>query len=872
MDELAFHREMIERDQLARGVSPAAAREGARRAMGNETFMREEARGVWLAPRLESVLQDARYALRGLRRNPGFTAGVVMTLALGIGANAAMFSLVDRLLFRPPPFLADPASVNRVYLFKMFGTTEGETGGQYARYTDLVKRTTAFSQIAAFVERTLAVGVGDAARELPIGIVSAEFFEFFNGPPLIGRYFNKTEDTAPNGVPVAVLSYAMWQTEYGGRRDVLGATVQIGAAVYTIIGVAPAGFVGLWSIRPPAAFIPVTAYGASLRRRDWATTYTMAFGLTAIVRRNPGVTVDAATADLTHAFLESYQSQRAADSRVAPASVVRARALAGPVLIERGPSRTSVGKIATWVGGVTVIVLIIACANVANLLLARALSRRREIAVRVSLGVSRARLLSQLLTESMLLAALGGVAGVLVAQWGGSALRAAFLPGSARVSIVSDFRTLLFAGAAVIGVGVFTGFVPMLQVGRVNLAHDLKAGARDGTYQRSSVRAALLTIQIALSLVLLVGAALFVRSLRNVQGVRLGFDADPVLMVGLNLRGAPLDSARLTALRLRLLERATSLPGVEHASLRESIPFQGESSYGLYVEGVDSVKSLGDFDMNSVSPDYFATMGTRILRGRGIEATDRDGAPPVMVIGQSMGAVLWPGTDPIGKCVRIGADTAPCTRVVGIAENIHSRALSSDEGMHFYYLPAAQWNPQEGGLFVRVKGDAGRFVETLRHTLQREMPRASYVTVTRFSDVIGARTRSWSLGASLFTAFGMLALILAAVGLYSVIAYSVAQRSHELGVRMALGAGASDVLRLVVAEGARFAIAGAAIGIGIALASGKWIGPLLFNQSPSDPAVFAVVVSMLLSVAIVASLVPAFRAAHVDPRAALQAD
>jgi predicted permease len=381
---------------------------------------------------------------------------------------------------------------------------------------------------------------------------------------------------------------------------------------------------------------------------------------------------------------------------------------------------------------------------------------------------------------------------------------------------------------------------------------------------------ALLLAQGALSVVLLVGAGLFVRSLRNVRQVRLGYDVDPVLVVGVNLRGATLDSARQAALNQRLLEAATNIPGVAHASLMKTVPFQGISSWPLFVEGTDSVDRLGEFDLNGVSPDYFATMGTRILRGRGIEATDNARAWPVMVVGASMAAVLWPGKDPMGRCVRIGADTSPCTYVVGVAEDIHTHSLSDESGYYLYYLPIAQMSPNYVGLFVRTRGGS-EFLEPIRRRLQREMPGAAYVTVAPFSDVLGSETRQWSVGAAAFTLFGTLALILAALGLYSVIAYGVTQRTHELGVRMALGARATDVVRLVVGEGLLFGSAGLGIGAGISLAAAHWIAPLLFKESPRDPIVFGAVSGALIVITIAASWIPARRAASVDPKTALQA-
>ena len=824
---------------------------------------------------LDAIVQDLRYALRGLRAKPGFAAAVVVTLALGIGANAAMFGIVDRLLFRPPPMLKDPDTVHRVYLYRTIRGTERPAGvGQYARYRDIDSMTTSFSHRAGHTTGTAAVGVGDAAKDMQIGVVTAGFFSFFDAPAAKGRYFNGSEDQPPTGEPVVVLSYAFWQTRYGGVESILDSTLQIGPKLYSVIGVAPPGFVGLQTERPPVAFVPLVAYAAGQNVRSggtpWWETYSWSW-MNMIVRRKPGVSVTAANTDITNAFRKSYEKNLIEQPRITPIALTKPRGIIASILPSRGPNASAVSKVATWVGGMSIVVLLIACANVANLLLARALRRKREIAMRLALGVTRGRLLSQLMTESVVLALLGGVLGIVIAHWGGAALRAGLLPQNEAPAGFQDGRTVLYAAMAALTVGLLTGLAPILQATRADLTNDLKAGTREGTYGRSRLRVGLLVVQGALSVILLVGAGLFVRSLGNVRNIRLGYDVDPIMVVEFNLRGMTMDSVARIALRKRLVEAATSIPVVENASLQVGIPFWSSWSLSLHVEGIDTVSRHGQFMVNAVSPSYFETFGTRLLRGRGIEAGDVEGGNKVIVVSQKMGQILWPGKDPIGQCVRMNADTMPCRTVVGVAEDIKAGSLKPDSNF-YYYVPATQFSPQTGGLFVRVRGDARRHLETVRKRLQQEMPGAAYVRVTPFSEVMGQQTQSWKLGATMFVAFGALALLLAAIGLYSVIAYNVTQRQHELGVRVALGAKSPDVIRLVVTDGLKVVGIGVTVGLLVALWAGKFVQPLLFSVSPRDPSVFVLVATTLVGVAIAASWIPARRASRVDPNVVLRSD
>jgi predicted permease len=882
-DELQFHFDMTVRELMAGGMNSNDAQREAERRFGDVQRTRErlttiDRSRVGRDRRVEwwsAFAQDTRYALRGLRTKPWFALAVILTLGLGIGANATMFSIVDRLLFRPPAFLATPDRATRLYTARAgrgAGAEEFVTSFVgYRVYLDLREGSSSFDLMTPFTVNNLAIGSGDATREMNVAISGADMWKMFDAKPVVGRFFTEAEDAPTNPTFVAVLSYAFWQTQFGGRTDAIGSKLDIGAGKYTIIGVAPEGF-SSFSTLPVVAFIPISAASADNSPADepWSATSRMSW-FEVFARRKPGVTAAAATADVSKAFVQSYMRQREKAPRMPTVERAKPRAIAGPVLVDRGPKEGNEAKVATWLVGVAGIVLLIACANVANLMLARALRRRREIAVRVALGVSRSRLLMQLITESLILALLGAVAGIAIAQWGGKLLGVTLLSESNPLpSAFADSRLLFFAVGLAVLSGLVTGLAPVYQAGREDVAAALKAGAREGTVQRSRLRIGLLVGQAALSVVLLVGAGLFVRSLMNVQALRLGYDGDRLLWVELQERGVTLDSAQNVNLRSQLLARSQSIPRVEHAAKAITVPFWSTWNFNFFVPGIDSVNRLGNFSLQAGSADFFQTMGTRIVRGRGFTAEDRANSQLVMVVGEAMAKKLWPGEDAIGKCVKMNADTAPCRTVVGVAEDVR-RSSIGEVDLH-YYMPIAQFRPASGGVFVRTRGTAADAAEEVRRTLQQLMPGTSYVTVTPLSKMIAPQMRSWKIGATLFAVFGGLALALAAIGLYSVIAYNVTQRTHEMGVRVALGAQARDVISLIVREGLWIVVPGVALGAITSLAAGRWIAPLLFNVSPKDPPVLVAVIVTLLGVAVMASWIPAKRASRVDPNEALRSD
>lgn len=894
-DEFRFHFEMTMRELRASGMSKDEAERELTRRFGDVEAARarvsalardhaeHNARVEWWS----ALSQDVRYAFRGMRTNPAFTLGIVATLGLGIGANATMFGIVDRLLLRQPEYLEHADRVGRVYL-KMTTPSNGHEDVirniQYQRYLDLRENTQAFDASTPYYETEVVIGDGVEAREANVVLAGAEFWPMFSARPLVGRFFVADEDRVPNGTPVAVLGYAFWQSRFGGQSNVLGQEIRIGSRRYTIIGVAPRGLAGL-SLRSVAAFVPFTAAASdgSIGGAGYATGYNMSW-LEMVARRKPGTTIETASQELGLAYRRSLQKEAELRHWVTPVDRLRPRAEFGAALFDRGPQARSTAKVALWIFGVTGIVLLIAATNVAGLLLARSIRRRREIAVRIALGGTRARLFTMLSVEAVMLGVLGVAVGLIVAEWGGKALRVALMPDIEWTTLLRDPRTIGLAIGVGVLCGLLAGLAPMFQAGRTDLAEAMRGGNRDGL-ARSRLRNGLMLFQAALSVVLLVGAGLFVNSLRNARQTPLGYDSEHVTYVSVDARGydfAPGDTgavrrARRTnaivARRNSMLARARAIPGVQSAAITFGVPFWQTIQLDLFVPGIDSVSKLGDFIMNGVSGDYFKTMGTRILRGRPIEDTDGVGAAPVIVVSDAMAAKLWPGQNPLGKCVKVDADTVPCSTVVGVAEGIlrGGAEWGADTKLQ-YYMHIDQYDRNYGSLFVRTSRPADEMKETIRREIQALLPAPQYVNARTLSSILEPNMRQWQLGATMFTLFGGLALVLAAVGLYSIISYSVAQRTREMGIRVALGAKSADVVGMVMSEGLRLTLIGVVIGAVLSYFGAPRLQKLLFHVEPREPAVFAIVTVVLLAVAALATMVPAVRASRVDPQEALRAE
>jgi len=811
---------------------------------------------------VEALVQDIRYALRGLARDRGLTVAVVATLALGIGANTTMFGVLDALLLRPPAQVQRADRLVRVYVRRTIVGPEFVTvpNTSVPAFESLRDGASGFSAVAAMHFGEMSLDRGRDAQQVAVGMVTYNFFPTLGVTPALGRFFGSDEDRV-GGEPVAVVSHAFWRTRLGGSRAALGRPLRIGRGTYAVVGVAPEGFTGV-NLAGPDVWLPLRGAvqelfpAEALTRRSWSWVRMVA-------RLRDGARLEDAAAAANLAF------RRAAAASDRPRDTTTT-VLLGPIQAARGPNAINIeARVSLWIGAVAALVLLVACANVANLLLARGMGRRREIAIRLGLGSSRARVLRLVLTEALLLASAGGAVALLVAVWGGALVRDLLLPQLPGEATVLHWRVLAFTVGVSAAAGLLAGIAPALHSSRADLAGALRGGACDATPARARLRAALLATQVALTVVLLAGAGLFVRSLRGVDSLDLGLDLDHALRVQVNARAAGLDRAQSDALYLRLLERVRSVPGVERAAVTVGSPFSSEYVVDLRTSGRDSL--VGPAFLNAVTAEYFASLGMRIVRGRGLTDADVSAAAPVTVVGRTFARQLWPGEDALGKCLYVNADQTTCVQVVGVVSDARLAELIEEPKLQ-YYLPLSRDSSGVSDLLVRTAVPARNAVTTVRRALQGSEADLPYLSVRALQDDVAAQKRSWRMGATMFLAFGLLALAIAAVGVCGVTAYGVSQRTREIGVRIALGAQPGGVVRLVLAQGVTAAAAGAAVGLLGAVALGRAVRSLLYGVAPADPLVLGSVTAAMLAVALLAAWLPARRATKVDPIVALQAE
>ena len=878
-DEIRFHIESRVAELVAGGTPAVAAREIADREFGDIIEARAEIARVdqrrltrvrrqsWR----ETFTQDVAYAARALRKQPGFASIVVLVLALGIGANVTMFGVIDRLLLRAPRYVVEPDRLMHIAIGR---TVDGELRTQftlsYPIYRDMQSARDAFQEVAVYAPVELAFGRGSEARELRGVRVTANYFATLGVRPVVGRFLLPEDDGDPVAPNVIVLSYGFWQRQFDGSRAAIGKTLRIGDADYTIIGVAPDGFTGVTNATVDG-WIPLTAGTTPQELAAWAQG-RQSYWLRVVGRLGPGVTRERAAAIATTANRAGAIRDGASPRRIAEQGpVVTLRS----VLPRDARSDSADAKVAVLLGAVSILVLLIACANVANLQLARGIARQREVAIRVALGIDRGRLVRQLTMETVLLALAAGVAAILVTIWGGGLVRSVLFPADIAADRAVDIRVLAYTALAAVVAGIISGILPAIQSSQPAVADALRSGTRSGGPMRSRTRGALLVVQAALTVVFLVGTVLFVRSLQRVQSLPLGMEPGRVL-VGSVLAGTDRSTpAETDALYRRLLDAARAIPATESAALGVGLPFSSSWAEEVRVPGRDSLPLTADGGpyFNAVSGDFFGTLGTRIVRGRAITDADNAGTTRVAVVNQTLANLWWPNEDPIGRCMKVGGDTMPCAQVVGIAENAHRQALIEDPVVHFF-VPIGQapaWADARV-LFIRPRGDAASSVEAIRRELQARVPDAPFIAVSALDDLVSPQMRAWRLGATAFGVFGLLAVVVAALGLYSVLAYDVSRRLRELGIRLALGASRGDIRVMVIRRVLRVAGMGAAVGAFLVILAGPIVRPLLFQTSAREPVAFAFAWAVLLAISFLAAIVPTRRASRVDPIIALRSE
>lgn len=818
---------------------------------------------------MENFLQDLRYAFRMLAKHPGATAVVVLSLALGIGANSAIFSLINALLFRPPA-VSDPGRVADIWLHntKATGFLDGFDPLSFPDFTYYRDHNSVFSGVSAVAGDGATViwnrnGQGEALHGL---LVSANYFSMLGVPLEAGRGFLPEEDEAGGAHAVALVSHSFAQ-RLGGDKPALGATLMLNGRACSVVGVVPGSFHGVMLESAVDLWFPM-GMQKTISPSFHLTSRDEGF-LEAYSRLKPGVTWPQAQADLLVLSRQLAQSY--------PETEKDLEAIAYKAALIPGPFRGFLSIITAALMAVVGMVLLVACANAANLLLAQASARWREMAVRSALGAGRWRLLRQSLTESVLLGCLGGAAGLVLAAIAVPLLLRLKPPGlPIAFEAPLDWRVLGFTLAAGVLAGIVFGLAPALRGSRLDVVSRLKDTAAGGGDARSRLRSFLVTVQVAVCMVLLIGAGLCLRSLGNAQSIDPGFDTHNALVASLDVQTLGYDEAHGRVLYQSLLDRVSALPGVRSASLADMMPLgTAERTEGITIEGSKAAAARPgepgiSVDSVYVAPGYFRTMGIRLLRGRDFDAEDKKGAPGVVLINDVMARRFWPGHDPVGAQITSGqGKDRETAEVIGVVKSGKYRTIGENP-RPFMYRPFGQyWIPQMH-LIVRTAGDTATVLNEMRRAVQEIDPHLALYDAETLQQLMLLPLFPAHAAGLLLGVFGSIALLLAMGGLYGVMSYLVAQRTHEVGIRMALGARAGDVVRLIVRNGLRLALAGVAIGLAGAFAVTRLLSSLLYGIRPTDFATFAAVAVALTSAACLASYVPARRATKVDPMIALR--
>ena len=818
---------------------------------------------------METIFQDIRYGVRMLLKNPAVSAVAVLTLALGIGANAAIFSGVSAFVLRPLP-VPDPHQLVRpIELAEDRGISDEMS---YPDFVDYRNQATVFEAMSA--EDMLSVALDSETQSDVIWgqAVSGSYFDVVRIKPIMGRTFLPEEDNAVGAHPVVVISHSLWQRRFGSDPKIVGQTLRLSNRGYQVIGVAPESFTGSKFALSMDFWVPM-AMVEELRRSKGLLSDRGSHWMNVLARLKPGVTIDQASAEMQSIAArlnQAYANDRSSDTGAKVLSEMDGRWGEATTVMK------SAGAIAMAIVG---LILLIACANVANLMLARAAARRKEIGIRLALGASRVRLIRQLLTESLLLSLLGGGFGLLLAYWV-TDLMQGFVP-VLQYTIVDDFfsldsRALVFTLVISLATGLIFGLAPAWHSSNPEvvpiLKGDLAAGQR-GKGRRFSLRAALVVVQVALSLAVLVCGGLFIKSFRKAQTMDPGFGTKDALIATLDPELVGYDTERSRNFFRQIIERAQSLPGVEAAATARLLPLGDSSNFNgpVLKEGETLPRgSAGRTIMtNVVSSGYFRAMQIPIVDGRDFDDRDNANAQRVVVINQQMAELLWPGESAVGKRILIGTESRDLIEVVGVVKTGKYRNLAEDPKPYFYY-PMTQRRPANMSLVMRTSVDPRGLAASIRKEVQNIDRSVPVVSVKTMTEHLTYALWAPNMAASFSLAFGVLAILLSAIGLYSVMAYVVSQRTREVGIRMALGANRADVMRMITAQGMRLAVIGVVIGLLLSIGLARALSSLLIGVSGYDVTTFVIVSAVLVLVAFIACYLPARRATKIDPLVALR--
>jgi predicted permease len=851
-EELRFHLEKEVEQNLARGMNAEEARFAALRSFGGVEQVKEKSRDVRGVRFVEELWQDLRYGARMLLKQPGFTLIAIVTLALGIGANTAIFSVINAVLLRPFPY----ESPERLMLLQEY-VSAGGFSPSYANFADWRAQNTLCDSIVAVRanESFNFTGAGEPER-LQGRIVSAAFFSTLGVSPVRGRDFSAEEDR-PGAPPAVILSYGFWQRKFGADESVIGKQITLNNQSFTVIGITPADFM-FGTDADVSVPIGLSAERFRLRGKDP--------GVNVVARLKPNVSEQQAETELNliaerleQQYPESNKGRRV---RLTPLHESFVGDVRQPLLILLG----AVG-----------LVLLIACANVANLLLVRASARQKEMAVRVALGASRVRIIRQLLTESVLLAALGAALGILLAFWGTSFIASQLPDGIPRLQEAEvDASVLVFTLAVSLLTGLFFGLAPALQASRPNLTQGLKEGERGSSGRRQRLRSVLVVGEVALTLTLLVGAGLLIQSFRRVLEVDPGFKAQNLLTMQVSVNNP--DGQQVANFFEQLQQNVRNLPGVKSVAVSNGLPFGRDANHPAFlIEGRPVTEKKANGQRYTVSPDYFQTLGIELIRGRLFTAEDNRDSPQVIVIDEVLAQEYFQNEDPIGKRLKHGPDT-PSLEIVGVVRHVEPYSLDRQgAGPAQFYTNFNQISLQglpgyvrRINLLTRTEVEPLSLASAVRGQIAALNKDQAVFNVNTMEQIVAQSVASRRFSMLLLTVFAVIALALASIGIYGMMSYAVAQRTREIGVRMALGAQSGNVLKLVIGQGMKLALVGVAFGLLSSLALTQLMKNLLFGVSATDPLTFAAIALLLTLVTLVACWIPARRATKVDPLVALR--